>query len=151
MQESEDILAAFEIQEKQTQPQKTDTVILHIKEITEEKTQPLTKNKSGVFHKISDSLLFLVKYLTTSACIFGILMLATNYSAYWNLATSIIYAEEMEVTKKSLIESVAAASVEENQDPKEKKGQDTFKQLSEITTQQYEYTPSMHSYIKNGS
>ena len=71
-------------------------------------------------------------------------MVATNYSAYWNIATSIIYAEEMEVTKKSLIESVAAASVidDKSQDSAE---QDTFKQLSADETQKHEYTPSMHS------
>jgi hypothetical protein len=80
-------------------------------------------------------------------------MLATNYSAYWNIAASIIYAEEMEITKKSLIQSVAAASVddEKNTDTQE---QDTFKQLSKSEVEKYKHTPSMHSIgglIANGN
>jgi hypothetical protein len=39
-------------------------------------------------------------------------MVGANYSAYWNLAYSIIYAEEMQVTKNSLIQSVAANNLE---------------------------------------
>jgi hypothetical protein len=71
-------------------------------------------------------------------------MLATNYSAYWNLASSIIYAEEMEITKKSLIQSVAAASVSDDESENTLE-QDTFKQLSESKSEKYKYTPSMHS------
>jgi hypothetical protein len=41
-------------------------------------------------------------------------MVASNYSAYIAIAQSIIYAEEMQHTKQSLIESVAASEITES-------------------------------------
>ena len=73
-------------------------------------------------------IIFLVKYICTSASIFAVLLLVSNYSAYWNIAKSIIYAQELEQTKNSLIESVAAGNLVE--EVKEKSEFDTFKNLS---------------------
>lgn len=138
MQENEDILAAFDIQVSLDTPKSEQATIMHIEEIIE------TKKKShSILTKIHEAIVFLVKYFTTSACIFWILMVATNYSAYWNLASSIIYAEEMEITKESLIQSVAAANISDDVEKDEQ--QDTFKQLSTETIQKHSYTPSMHS------
>jgi hypothetical protein len=88
-------------------------------------TQETTEEHLSVSKKISDSFIFIIKYISTSICIFGVLLVVSNYSAYWNVVHSIIYAEEMEHTKKSLIESVAAASVSEKQH--EEQEVDTFK------------------------
>ena len=139
MKETGDILAAFDIESPISQDIKEPTVVA----VVEDTKKPATKT-SNTPRKTRESVVFLIKYFTTSACIFGILMLATNYSAYWNIATSIIYAEEMEVTKKSLIQSVAAASSIDDNDSGSIE-QDTFKQLSGEETKKYEYTPSMHS------
>lgn len=139
MKETGDILAAFDIESSISQDIKEPTVVA----VVEDTKKPATKT-SNTPRKTRESVVFLIKYFTTSACIFGILMLATNYSAYWNIATSIIYAEEMEVTKKSLIQSVAAASSIDDNDSGSVE-QDTFKQLSREETKKYEYTPSMHS------
>lgn len=139
MKETGDILAAFDIESPISQDIKEPTVVA----VVEDTKKPATKT-SNTPRKTRESVVFLIKYFTTSACIFGILMLATNYSAYWNIATSIIYAEEMEVTKKSLIQSVAAASSIDDNDSGSVE-QDTFKQLSKEETKKYEYTPSMHS------
>jgi LPXTG-site transpeptidase (sortase) family protein len=139
MQETEDILAAFDIESSIGKDEKQPITITDV-----EKIRAPIKKSHGTLQKTRNSAIFLVKYFTTSACIFWILMLATNYSAYWNLASSIIYAEEMEITKKSLIQSVAAASVSDDESENTLE-QDTFKQLSESKSEKYKYTPSMHS------
>jgi LPXTG-site transpeptidase (sortase) family protein len=72
--------------------------------------------------------IFGLKYIATSVSIFAVLLLASNYSAYWNIAKSVIFAQELEETKKSLIESVAAGSI--NEEVKEKQEVNTFKNLS---------------------
>ncbi len=163
MQQNEDILAAFDLLEETSQ----------IQNITQKSDIPETSNTTESFsefvieevqigedikiaekqkeathwflYSLKSSFVFLIKYLSTSLCIFGVLMVAANYSAYWNLAYSIIYAEEMEITKKSLIQSVAAASLDEDKDLSAAGEVDTFKQLWDNETEKYEYTPSMHS------
>lgn len=72
--------------------------------------------------------MFFIKYLTTSASIFALLLLASNYSAYWNIAKSIIFAEELEQTKQSLIESVAAGNILGEESSQEV---NTFRNLSD--------------------
>lgn len=105
--------------------------------VDEKKSQSFTK-------KFLSPFVFLIKYITTSACIFWVLLVVSNYSAYMNLAYSFLYAEEMERTKNSLIESVAAASIDEEKDAIEEKEVDTFKQLKD-EDDSIEYTPSIHS------
>jgi hypothetical protein len=71
MQENEDILAAFDIQSSDNNTEINSASILHIEEIQEEfqDQTPMIKNH-GVIYKTKQSILFLVKYFTTSACIF---------------------------------------------------------------------------------
>lgn len=61
-------------------------------------------------HSIVQSLLFFVKYMTTTAAIFAVLMLTTNYQAYYQIAKSYIYAEEIAQSEQGLLQSVHAAS-----------------------------------------
>lgn len=141
MQNNDDILSAFDIVEDITEninisahDNKQESPVFY--EETQgnsesnytsiEVPSPIVENTNELAHwvvlweksfrkKSYDSIIFMIKYFSTSICIFWILMLAANYSAYWNLAYSIIYAEEMQVTKKSLIESVAASNIQEKQ------------------------------------
>lgn len=71
--------------------------------------------KKSIFQRISDSLIFTLKYFSTSALIFAVLMVVSNYSAYYKLVHSVIFAEEIERSKQSLIESVAAADLSEKE------------------------------------
>lgn len=111
-----------------------DSVALPIQE-THEKAH----SKWGIFSKI----MFLLKYMATSTCIFAILMLVSNYSAYYNIAYSVIYAKEMETTSNGLIESVEAAS---NIDEKVEYEAEvnTFRALEKETWKKT-YTSDMHS------
>lgn len=89
------------------------------------------------------------KYLCTSVSIFAVLLLVSNYSAYFNVAYSIIYAQEMEDTKVSLAASVAAANISEtSQEESEEKQVDTFKQITskqQESQEKEEKQESMHS------
>lgn len=110
MQNNDDILSAFDILEDTKQEE-----VLHIQNEENSNTLPteLIPQEKTFAQKTKNSFIFLVKYFSTSICIFGILMVGANYSAYWNLAYSIIYAEELQTTKNWLIESVAANDIQE--------------------------------------
>ncbi len=171
MQNNDDILSAFDIVEDTNidevifiQEEKTTSSSLEVESLRSTDTQiqeedilvptplvensselasPIVQSKKTFTKKSKDSFVFLVKYFSTSICIFWILMVGANYSAYWNLAYSIIYAEEMQVTKNSLIESVAASNIEEKASDSSKVN--TFRNVTteESTTQKK--TKSMHS------
>ena len=70
-------------------------------------------------------------------------MVGANYSAYWNLAYSLIYAEEMQITKNSLIDSVAANSLEEKKDTSSEVN--TFRNVSRSEENTPKKSKSMHS------
>lgn len=139
MNEQEDILASLDLlspddilsphvessifQEENITELEVSADFQEIETISEfEEVTPI-QNKINIW----GTLLFITKYISTSICIFWVLLVASNYSAYWNIASSILFAEQMEQTKQSLIQSVAAASLQE--DTTEKKEVNTFRQL----------------------
>lgn len=144
MQYQDDILAALDAQEIQKTPvseEKNDILTEKFEEREENEDILAWENISGVFESIQttqevktkkwmlSTLIFLIKYFSTSAVIFWVLLLVSNYSAYWNIAKSVIYAGELEQTKNSLIESVAAANVGEGK--QERVQAQTFGKFSE--------------------
>ncbi len=56
---------------------------------------------------------FILRYSLTTSLIFGVLLISTNYSAYYNIAMSYINAEELENQSRGLISSVEAANIKE--------------------------------------
>lgn len=162
MPHHDDILAAFDIAvEQQTDciqdpgveadiaeasvissSEDIDLSIIHIENV-ESSSSLEEKIKNS---QIKSSLVFIVKYLSTSLCIFGVLLGIANYSAYSNLVYSFIYAEEMQETEKSIINSVAAAEIVSSQEEEV----NTFKQLDDgkNVDVKTEYVPSMHSLWK---
>ncbi len=108
MNDQHDILSAFDIIEEIQQPIASN--------LEENATQTSQKsNNVSQTKKTKNSfvwyILFFVKYCLTAATIFAVLLVASNYSAYAHLVYNIIYAEEMEQTQQSLINSVAAANI----------------------------------------
>ena len=77
---------------------------------------PWKKHPLNIIHKI----IFLFKYLVTTSLIFWILLLTTNYNAYFNIINSYIYKEELENKSKWLITSVKASEIKENNKNKTK-------------------------------
>ncbi len=121
MQTTEDILASANIQE---------TAIFE----TPEPKESIQKEQIQIskFQKIKNGSIFFIKYISTSVCIFAVLMLISNYSAYYALAKSVVYSQELTQTKQSLIKSVAAADINENKQEQDTISQDTFRQLRKI-------------------
>jgi len=111
------------------------------KETITRRKKSLGKKKLSM--KIKETFIFLLKYFSTSICIFWILMVWVNYSAYWNIAYSIIYAEEMQVTKNSLIDSVDAGLINEKNDHTSEIN--TFKNISSKAQETTKKVVSMHS------
>lgn len=163
MRANDDILAAFEIAETQ---EKTDIFhetqensFFQNEEIIFTKSEPIetqevistleSPEQKDFISKCASGIIFLIKYLATSFCIFGVLLVGANYSAYSNLVYSFIYAEEMQATTNSLIESVAAWDLTKED---ESVAVNTFKQLEKDTDikveEKTEYIPSMHSLGK---
>ena len=58
-------------------------------------------------------IIFLTKYIITTAFIFVVLLAATNYSAYINIAKSYVYSWELKANKQKLITSVEASNIKE--------------------------------------
>ena len=132
-QESQDVIESSENPGKIEESQLLKTEI-----IIEEKQD---KKSSKLFsHSV-----FLIKYFSTSLCIFGILMWISNYSAYSNIAYSFFFAEEMENTKNGLIQSVEAANIPEK--VSEIAEVNTFKAL-ENTDDTIDYSVDMHSVAR---
>jgi len=88
----------------------TKAVVIEKKHNTPLKDNVSKKTKKT--HSILDSLIFLIKYLATTATIFAVLMVTTNYQAYYQIAKSYIYADQIAASEQWLINSVQAASGE---------------------------------------
>lgn len=84
----------------------------------------ITKNK------MSSSLYFIGKYMLTSSLIFGILLVGTNYSAYYNVVKSYIFKQQAQQQAKWLISSVEASNIKEKykKEINKEKSEDTIAQ-----------------------
>ncbi len=74
------------------------------------------KNYSFIYNtkkKIKALVFFIsfIKYISTSALIFVVLLLSTNYSAYIDVAKSYLYEEEIKKESKSILNSVKASKI----------------------------------------
>jgi len=79
-------------------------------ELNQRKEKRIKKNKR--IHFIS-WIIFVTKYLITSALIFAVLLVTTNYSAYINIAKSYIYADELVMAQQRLVTSVEASNIKD--------------------------------------
>lgn len=98
----EDIFSEMEAELESAVEMKSETI--------EDKEEVKTEKKSS---KILSNALFAIKYVSTSALIFALLLVTTNYSAYYNLAMSYIFQDEMANTNQSLITAVEASNITE--------------------------------------
>ncbi len=74
------------------------------------------KSSGGILKKI----IFLFKYLTTSALIFVVLLFSTNFSAYSHIISSYVFQKDFEARSQSLLNSVQASSLDiTNQEPQD--------------------------------
>ena len=80
------------------------------KNLQERTIKRVTKRKHQY---IISWMIFATKYMITSALIFAVLLITTNYSAYINIAKSYINSNEMEMTQQRLITSVEASNIKE--------------------------------------
>jgi len=163
MNEKDDILAAFDLQEIEEQSAHTQNISeenitkeckilleneseFSTPEIENIQTPEVLTQKQGFVSSASKSFVFLIKYLSTSLCIFWVLLAVSNYSAYSNIIYSFIYAEEMEKNEVSMMQSVSASEIDSKAWSKEV---NTFASLDQdIEEVKTEYTPSMHSLWK---
>lgn len=70
--------------------------------------------------RLMSSVIFMGKYVATSSSIFLVLLLSTNYSAYYNIAKSYVMKWQVEETKQWLINSVQAANISGKKEIEEK-------------------------------
>ena len=73
----------------------------------------VTENKKDTKKSFSiwSGIVFLIKYIATTSAIFWVLLVTTNYSAYIQVAKSIIFKEQVEQTKNGILNSVEAAKI----------------------------------------
>gem|GEM_PF-5529709 len=89
--------------------------------LTEKEEQEVIKKvaQHGFFWR---NIVFLFKYISTSALIFAILLLSTNFSAYRNIAMSYIFQKDFEAKSQSLLNSVEASSLSEHFEEQKEEG-----------------------------
>ena len=89
-------------------------------EIIEEKDEEMSEsskkdeNKTSFITKICSFSIFLVKYAMTSALIFWLLLVTTNYEAYYNILYSHVNKDKMVQKQESLLNSVQATYIKEH-------------------------------------
>lgn len=74
-------------------------------------SQELKKETS----KILAAFFFLLRYISTSATIFIVLLIGSNFSAYYSVVSSYVFALEFEKWKEGLISSVEAENITERE------------------------------------
>ncbi|MCP4524224.1 MAG: sortase [Candidatus Gracilibacteria bacterium] len=92
----------IEVIQEEITPQISEDDTPDITEFMEEKKQK-SKILSGIF--------FGVRYLLTTSMIFVVLLLTTNYSAYYNIAMSYINSDDLANKSRGLISSVEASNI----------------------------------------
>ena len=80
-------------------------VLGEISQANEMQTKAIEK-KQGLWSKFLWSIIFLIKYFATSTVIFMLLLSASNYSAYIEIARSYLNPELLEQNKNALMSSV---------------------------------------------
>ncbi len=81
--------------------------------------------------KIYSYFIFIIKYISTSSLIFLVLLLTTNYSAYYNIAKSYLYEDEFKSNEQSLITSVEASNILKKEEIKRKTKEEQIKKIEE--------------------
>ena len=117
-----DILESLSIEELQS----TETISpLSLEEVESEEIETIEHQEPCVntiqeeqvketkTNSILSSILFIIKYIFTTGCIFWVLLVTTNYSAYSNLVKSYIFKEQLTQKSELLVHSVAASSIQE--------------------------------------
>lgn len=87
---------------------------IFIEEEIKESSINIESNQEKKSFTLFQNVFFFVKYASTSALIFLVLLVTTNYSAYINIVKSYVYNEDMKKTETSIISSVEAAKISEN-------------------------------------
>lgn len=64
-------------------------------------------------NKFISSILFILKYVSTSSLIFLVLLVSTNYSAYYQILQNYLNHEELQIESQWIISSVEASNIKE--------------------------------------
>lgn len=89
---------------------------------------------TNAMKKVIETLVFWVKYITTSVLIFAVLLVSTNYSAYINIAKSYIFEEELKQNGEKLISAVEASNFIEKEQEKVETVEDSKKSQHSLKT-----------------
>ncbi len=97
---------------KQEELENESNIIQEQEKIYLQETQiNISQEKVWFLKKALNNLIFIFKYISTSALIFAFLLSATNYSAYVEIARSYLSPESLEENKLSMLASVNWANL----------------------------------------
>lgn len=161
MNQHEDILASFSLEEsienslqwedtlKQTasstsMPSCEDNVVSEENKV--QKNSLIQYLALFVDTKAVKTCIFTIKYLASSAMIFVLLLLGTNYQAYYTLAYSYIFQSEMQETERWIMQSVHASNLDSGEAPIKKSiHEETFRVLDEQVELDPRFIKEKHS------
>jgi len=110
--EFEDIIIEFDDEESISYNNKDEELVNLVEKA---KDDILTEQKPSILSKIKflKQIIFIFKYISTSALIFAVLLVTTNYSAYINIAMSYLDEENLNKNEELMISSVKASYIQE--------------------------------------
>ncbi|MDD4151462.1 MAG: sortase [Candidatus Gracilibacteria bacterium] len=104
--ENIDSINLFEEKKEETKEDILDFTSIFEAEISE------VKNKT-FFSKIKEFVAFVFRYIYTSGLIFGVLIVGTNYSAYYEIAKSYINADDLKNANQNMVQSLDNTKIQE--------------------------------------
>jgi len=75
------------------------------------------KSKPSFWKKVADGAIFFVKYIATSTVIFAVILSASNYHAYIEIAKSYFNPEGLETSRQNMLASVQASAIQSTPAP----------------------------------
>lgn len=106
--ENTDILKSIELKSE------NDELLEFVNEVQNAQAEDQEKTENKVLEKAKYSInivVFLLKYIATSSFIFVILLLATNYNAYVEIAKSYLNPDALEITKNWMYASINSSTI----------------------------------------
>ena len=93
--------------------------------------------------------IFITKYIFTSIFIFSILLVTTNYSAYYNIVRNYVFEEELQLESKWIISSVEASNIKEKFEKQIKEENELIKNSENEKTSNYSIRKLVNISNKN--
>ena len=147
MNTQQDILASVYLDDEILQKTPSDSINFFEEVSMQEDQEAISSSQESsplISEKIRTGTYAFLRYIWTSACIFLVLLVGTNYKAYSSIAYSLIFSWEMQETQKAIVNSVHAANIDKASSESSQL-ENTFSQLEDDVMLDARFLKEKHS------